>query len=147
MKKLLVIVVVFFAARTADAQVMQSKAQWANLSIPQLKCWECKDRLERYLLKEKGPTDDAGIVRWTINLSSGTMRIQYIPDRMSLDYLITAINNAGFDVDSTKAEEDSYKTLPAICKRAEEGGGQQKGAPPCKIPPQDRMSMGVLQKK
>ena len=40
------------------------------------------------------------------------MRIQYVPDRMPLSYIRTAINNAGFDADSTKAEPDSYKMLP-----------------------------------
>jgi hypothetical protein len=147
MKKFLFVLVVFLFWKAANAQVMQAKAQWANLAIPQLKCWECKDRLERYMLQEKGPNDDAGIIRWTINLNTGTMRIQFIPDRMTLDYIRIAVANAGFDVDTVMANEDSYKMLPPICKRAAEGGGQQKGAPSCKIPPQDRVGMVALPKQ
>ena len=141
MKKLLFVVLLFVGAKGATAQVMQAKAQWATLSVPQLKCWECKDRLEKYLTREKGPTDDAGIMKWTINMTSGTIRIQYVPDRMSLDNIKVAINNAGFDVDSAKATPDSYNSLPPVCKRPEEGGGQKKGQAPCKLPPNERTAV------
>jgi mercuric ion binding protein len=133
MKKIFFLAVLFITARV-HAQVMQQNAQWATISIPQLKCWTCKERLENYLLQEKGPTGDAGIVKWVINMNAGTLRIQYVPDRITLDYIRTAINNAGFDADSTKAEPETYKTLPPLCKRKEDGGGPQKGKP-CNIPP------------
>ena len=135
MKKIMFAVLFIGSLKMANAQVMQAKAQWATISVPQLKCWECKDRLEKYLTREKGPTDDAGIMKWNINMTSGTIRIQYVPDRINLDAIKTSINNAGFDADNTKATPDSYAKLPPICKRVAEGGGQQKGAAPCKLPP------------
>lgn len=137
MKKILAVAFIVFITANTNAQVMQQKAQWATLKIPQLKCWECKNRLETYLGREKGPNDDAGIVRWIISMPAATMRIQYIPDRISLDYIRTSVANAGFDVDTVKANEDSYKTLPPICKRPEDGGGPQKGKP-CTLPPDER---------
>jgi hypothetical protein len=57
-----------------------------------------------------------------------------MPDRVTPDEIRTAMNNAGFDADTTKAEPDVYKVLPPICKRPEDGGGPQKGKP-CHIPP------------
>jgi periplasmic mercuric ion binding protein len=138
MKKILLSLLLIGAGFAAKAQVMQAKAQWVTISIPQLKCWECKDRLEKYLAKETGATSDAGIGKWNVYMNTGTIRIQYYPDRMTLDYLRTAIANAGFDADTVKANEDSYKMLPPICKRKEEGGGPQKGKP-CNIPPEDRI--------
>lgn len=137
MKKYFSCIIAFLFFNGAHAQVMQVKQVWATISVPQMKCWECKERLDNYLLREKGPNDDAGILKWTINMNNATLRIQYVPDRMSLDYIRTAINNAGYDADSTKATEDSYKLLPPICKRLEDGGGPQKGVN-CKIPPKDR---------
>jgi len=137
MKKLLTVIVLFLFSRNVQSQVMQQKAVWATISVPQMKCWTCKDRLDNYLLKEKGPEGDAGILKWTINMNTATIRIQYVPDRITLDYIKTAINNAGFDADSTKAEPDSYKMLPLICKRKEDGGGPQKGKP-CNIPPENQ---------
>lgn len=134
MKKTLIIF--FFSALgyAAKCQVMQQKALWATLSVPQLKCWTCKEKLDQFLLREKGPAGDAGIVKWTVYMNTGTLKIQYIPDRISLDYIRTTINNAGYDVDSTSAEPEAYKMLPPICKRAAEGGGPQKGKP-CNLPP------------
>lgn len=113
---------------------MQQKPVWVTIQSPQLKCWVCKDKLEQYLLREKGPSDDAGILKWTINMNGGNIRIQYVPDRMTVDYLRVAMNNAGFDADSTRATEEAYKLLPPICRRPEDGGGPQKGKP-CNMPP------------
>jgi mercuric ion binding protein len=137
MKKLFLILGFISFAFISRSQVMQQKAQWATINVPQLKCWTCKERLENYLIKEKGPNDDAGIIKWTINMNAGNIRIFYVPDRITLDYLHVALNNAGFDADSTKATEDSYKMLPPVCKRKEDGGGPQKGKP-CNIPPQQK---------
>jgi len=140
MKKMLLVMIVIAATITTRAQVMQSKSQWVTISVPQLKCWECKTRLEQYLLRETGGQGDAGIIKFNTYMSTGTIRIQYVPDRITVDYLRTSIANAGFDADTVKANEDSYKMLPPICKRKEEGGGPQKGKP-CNLPPEDRTSM------
>lgn len=126
--------IILFIAISMSGKAQEAKTQWATLKIPQLKCWECQDRLEKYLVREKGPAGDAGILRWNIYLTSATMRIQYIPSRINLEYIKTAVANAGFDVDEIKATEDSYKLLPPACKRAEEGGGPKKGKP-CHLPP------------
>jgi len=134
MKHITFLATLFFLNAHTHAQVMQQKAVWSTINIPQLKCWTCKERLENYLLKEKGPSGDAGIIKWTISMTAGTIRIQYVPDRITLDYIRVAINNAGFDADTTEANEDSYKMLPPICKRKEDGGGPQKGKP-CNLPP------------
>ena len=138
MKKIIFIMLLIFAASKLPAQVMQAKAVWATLSVPQLKCWECKERLDEYLLTEKGPNGDAGIIQWKITFSTATIRIQYVPDRITLDYIKTAIANAGFDVDTVKADDEAYKKLPPICKRSVDGGGQKKGDPPCSLPPNER---------
>jgi hypothetical protein len=135
MKKIAIAVMmlVFFSA--VRSQVMQQKAIWATIKVPQLKCWQCKDYLEKYLIREKGPTGDAGIITWSMNLNLATLRVQYVPDRISLDYIRTALNNAGFDADTTLAENESYKMVPPACKRAADGGGPQKGKP-CNLPPE-----------
>lgn len=116
------------------AQYGFSQLQWLSVSVPQLKCWECKERLDNYLKREKGPTGDGGIIRYSFQLSNGNMRIQYNPKFITPEYIKTAIANAGFDADDITAEEDSYKRLPPACKRAADGGGPVKGKP-CHLPP------------
>jgi len=133
-RKLIGITVVFFFVYSAGAQVMSSKSQWLTIKSVNLRCWECKDKLEKYLTKENYTNMENGILQWKINLLSGEIRLQYMPDRVTPDEIRTAMNNAGFDADTTKAEPDVYKVLPPICKRPEDGGGPQKGKP-CHIPP------------
>jgi hypothetical protein len=122
MKGIFAILFLFFAA-TLQAQVMSAKAQWATIKVPQLKCWECEQRLDQYLKKEKGPNTDAGIIQWKTDLRNGNLKIQFVPDRITLDYIRVAIANAGFDADTVTAEPDSYKRLPNPCKKATDGSG------------------------
>src|SRR4051794_9859512 len=121
--KYLITVVLFFLAANSYAQVMQSKPQWAIIKVPQLKCWECEQRLNQYLVREKGPNTDAGIVQWKMDLHNGAIKVQFIPDRITLDYIRVAIANAGFDADTVLAEADTYKKLSPACKKATDGSG------------------------
>jgi mercuric ion binding protein len=109
---------------TAGAQ--QQKPEWVTIKSANLKCWECKERLDKWLLKEKGITE-SGITNWKINLLQGEIKVQYLPNYITPDGIRISLNNAGFDADAEKAEPDAYKKLPPSCKRAEDGGGPQKG--------------------
>lgn len=129
----LVLFIVSFAVGI-KAQVMTQKMQWVTIKSANLKCWECKERLMVYLKQENETSMQSGMTDYRFNLLNGEIRIFYHPDRVTADEIRTAINNAGFDADSTKAEPDAYKKLPPICKRAEDGGGPAKGKP-CHIPP------------
>ncbi len=132
MKKLLwLVLTAFLFSTTLSAQ--NRKPEWATIKTPNVRCWECKVRLESYMKKETSQTE-GGIIKMQINLLSGTTRVQYWPDRVNADYIRTAFANAGFDADEIKAEDDSYKKLPPSCKRNEDGGGPKKGKP-CHMPP------------
>ena len=131
MKKIFVAVLFLIFAHTSSAQ--SAKAEWVILKSNNLKCWECKDVLDKYLTKEKDNTE-GGIVQWKINLLQGEVRIQFLPDRTSADEVRAAVNNAGFDTDKEKALDEAYKKLPPSCKRAEEGGGPQLRKP-CHLKP------------
>lgn len=126
MKKIIVALLLLISVNHASAQ--SAKAEWVILKSNNLKCWECKDVLDKYLTKEKENTE-GGIVQWKINLLQGEVRIQFLPDRTSADEVRAAINNAGFDTDKEKALDEAYKKLPPSCKRAEEGGGPQLRKP------------------
>jgi len=132
MKNLLLFSLIIITFSTTSI-AQNRKPEWATIKTPNVRCWECKVRLENYMKREMAQTE-AGIIKMQINLLSGTTRVQFWPDRTSLDYIKTAFANAGFDADEIKAEEDSYKLLPPACKRNEEGGGPQKGKP-CHMQP------------
>jgi mercuric ion binding protein len=134
-KKMLTILFSCFLLYTAKAQVMTAKPQWVTIVSSNLRCWECKERLEKYLTVENKSAFESGIIKWTVNVIRGEMKLYYYPDRITPDDIRIIFNNAGFDADTTKAEPEAYKKLPPICKRAEDGGGQKKGSPPCHIQP------------
>lgn len=131
MKHLVVLFIAIFSITAGSAQTR--RAEWVTIQTPNVRCWECKLRLENYMKRDMAQTD-AGIIKIQINMLSGTTRVQYWPDRVNLNYIQTAFNNAGFDADTTKATPDAYKMLPPSCKRNEEGGGPKKGKP-CHIEP------------
>ncbi len=132
MKKFLFVFVLMLV--TANLIAQQPKPEWVTVKTPSMRCWECKDRLDRYLLMENKANMESGIMQWKINLLQGEIKFQFLPDRTSAEAIRAAIVNAGFDADSAKAEPEAYKLLPPICKRNEEGGGPQKGRP-CHVKP------------
>lgn len=132
MKKLLLFtcVAIIFSG---TSQAQNRKAEWATIKTPNVRCWECKVRLENYMKKETSQTE-GGIIKMQINMLSGTTRVQFWPDRVNLNYIKTAFANAGFDADEITAEPDSYSKLPPNCKRIADGGGPKKGKP-CHVQP------------
>ncbi len=133
-KLFIIAILLVCSVAVLHAQVMASKAQWITIKSDNLKCWECKERLDRYLANANESEMESGMLQRKYNLLSGEIRIQYVPDRVTPDVIRTVLNNAGYDADSTKADEEAYKKLPPICKRAEDGGGPQKGKP-CHLAP------------
>ena len=135
MKKVIFIGLIAACCSTKiNAQVMAAKAKTVVIKSANLRCWVCKEKLEEYLVRENEDNMQSGMLKRTYNLMAGEVRVQYLSDRVSVDAIKTALNNAGFDADSSLATPDSYKRLPPICKRKEEGGGPQKGKP-CHIEP------------
>lgn len=133
MKRMLIAACLWLAAHE-NVQAQSAKPVWITIKSANLKCWQCKEELNKYLIVENKANMESGIMQWKINLLQGEIRLQYLPDRTSAEAIRAALNNAGFDADNEKAEPDAYKNLPAPCKRAEDGGGPQKGKP-CHIAP------------
>ena len=133
MKQLIVLAFAILSLNNI-VKAQESKVQWVTIKSANLKCWECKERLEKYLTIENNTSMESGIVQWKINLLQGEIKFQFYPDRVNLSMLKAALNNAGFDADSELATEESYKLLPQACKRATEGGGPQPRKP-CHLEP------------
>lgn len=133
-RHLFLFVIALFSFPILKGQVMSKKAEWLTIKSTNLKCWECKERLEKYLSIASKSEMEGGISQMKFNLLQGELRVLYFPDRATPDMIRTAINNAGFDADEEKAEESAYKKLPPICKRPEDGGGPQPRKP-CHVPP------------
>lgn len=134
MKKIILILSCFFVVSVLHAQVMSAKAKTVIIKSANLRCWECSERLDKYLTVENKSFLESAIIEWKINLQKGEIKIKYLPDRANIEDIKAVINNAGFDADNEKAEPEAYKKLPTACKRSEDGGGPQNGKP-CHIKP------------
>jgi periplasmic mercuric ion binding protein len=132
--QLILLVAFTFTTYSSNAQVMAKKPEWVTIKSENLKCWVCKQRLNDYLMKESVASFESGIIELKFNLIAGELKVKFYPDRIDIDDIKLAMNNAGFDADAEKATPDSYKKLPPPCKYANEGGGPQKGKP-CHIEP------------
>jgi periplasmic mercuric ion binding protein len=135
MKKLFVTIVAIVFVGFLQAQVMQAKQKWVTIKSANLRCWECKEKLDQFLVLENNTNYEKGMLQWKYNLLACEIKVLYLPDRITPDDIRTAMNNAGFDADTTKAVPEMYKKLPPACKRVEDGGGPAKGKP-CHIEPQ-----------
>lgn len=134
MKKIIAFLFCLFVVFQLQAQVMSAKPQWVEIKSANLRCWECKEKLEKYLvIQNKGYLENA-LVEWKFDLKNGIFKVKYLADRASVEDIRAALNNAGFDADDEKAEENAYKKLPPACKREADGGGPKKGAP-CHLQP------------
>ncbi|MBI2275514.1 MAG: hypothetical protein HYU70_17095 [Bacteroidetes bacterium] len=133
MKKILFLAGCLLAGINA-LQAQQPKSEWVTIKSANLRCWECKEKLDKYLLMENKANMESGMMTWKINLLQGEIKVQFLPDRTSASAIKAALNNAGFDADADKAEPEAYKLLPPICKRAEDGGGPQPRKP-CHVQP------------
>jgi len=131
MKKVFFVCALFLSFQ---AYAQQPKQQWVTIKSANLKCRECKDKLEKYLVQANKSTMESGLIQWKINLLQGEIKVQFWPDRADESMIKAALNNAGFDANEDKAEPEAYAKLPPICKRAEDGGGP-KPPKPCHIPP------------
>jgi periplasmic mercuric ion binding protein len=100
---------------TLFAFVLVSKAQQQQkviIHIPGLQqCDVCQERLENYIKMEPG------VLSAVVDLKKKIATIVFLPDRNDVDGLETAIANAGYDADDVQANDDSYKQLPACCKK------------------------------
>jgi len=134
MKKIVFLLLFLIGFFGVKAQVMSAKLQTIVVKSANLRCWECKERLDKYLTKENDASFEHAIIEMKFDLLKGELKIKFYPDRASIEDIKAAINNAGFDADADKAEEEAYKKLPTACKRAEDGGGPKKGAP-CHMDP------------
>ena len=102
------------------AQSNKQTLATAKISVPTVQCKMCKDRIQRYFLKEEG------VKSMVVDVKKKVATVKYYTDRTNIENIKTAIANVGYDADDVTANEDSYNDLPKCCKKPEDGGGPVK---------------------
>lgn len=112
----LVMVMLLAGIGSAIAQSKKGTLVTAKISTPTAVCEQCKDRIERYLLKEEG------VQSAKVNFRQKFTTVKFYSDRTNIENVKTAIANAGYDADNVTANPESYNRLPTTCKKPEDGG-------------------------
>lgn len=116
----LFLVFMLCGAGAAMAQSNKQTLATAKISVPTVQCKMCKDRIQRYFLKEEG------VKSMVVDVKKKVATVKYYTDRTNIENIKTAIANVGYDADDVTANEDSYNELPKCCKKPEDGGGPVK---------------------
>ena len=98
------------------APVVKIKSQDTALIVtPTIQCKMCEDKIMSYLDRYDG------IISVKVNVKKKTTLVKFHTDRINKEEIKAAIANAGYDADNytgyVAANEDSYKRLPACCKK------------------------------
>ncbi|RPD41615.1 heavy-metal-associated domain-containing protein [Chitinophaga barathri] len=116
----LMLVFMLCGAGAAMAQANKQTLVTAKIKVPTVQCNMCKDKIQRYFLKEEG------VKSMVVDVKKKEATVKYYTDRTNIENIKTGIANAGYDADDVTANEDSYNDLPKCCKKPEDGGGPVK---------------------
>ena len=121
MKNLLMLAFVIAGSVSAGfGQTVKKGIQTVTISTPTVQCEMCKQRIEKYMIREEGVT------KVNVDYKHKKTKVTYYAERTNIENIKTAIANVGYDADDITANEDSYKNLPKCCKKPEDGGGMEK---------------------
>lgn len=121
MKKFkLVLILLFSTVSISFAQVKKKALETVTLKTPTVQCQMCKDRIERFMMREEGVTKSV------VDFKRKTTKVTYWTDRTNVENVKTAIANVGYDAEDVTANTESYNKLPKCCKKPEDGGGMPK---------------------
>jgi periplasmic mercuric ion binding protein len=79
-------------------------------------CDMCKERIEKYLVFEKGVKEVA------VDVEKKTVTVKYNAEKTSPEKIRIAIAKLGYRADNVVADEKAFNSLPACCKK--EGCGK-----------------------
>jgi periplasmic mercuric ion binding protein len=121
MKNLLMLALIIAGSVTTGfSQTAKKGLQTVTINTPTVQCEMCKQRIEKYMVREDGVT------KVNVDYKHKKTRVTYNAERTNIENIKTAIANVGYDADDITANEESYQKLPKCCKKPEDGGGMEK---------------------
>src|SRR5687768_6468400 len=121
MKNLLMLALIIAGSVSAGfGQTAKKGIQTVTISTPTVQCGMCKQRIEKYMIREEG------VHKVNVDYKAKKTKVTYYAERTNIENIKTAIANVGYDADDVTANEESYEKLPKCCKKPEDGGGMEK---------------------
>lgn len=85
--------------------------QTVTISTPTVQCEMCKQRIEKYMVREEG------VSKVNVDYKKKQTKVTFYAERTNIENVKTAIANAGYDADDVTANEEAYEKLPKCCKK------------------------------
>lgn len=121
MKNLLMLALIIAGSVTTGfGQTVKKGLQTVTISTPTVQCGMCKQRIEKYMIREDGVT------KVNVDYKNKKTKVTYYAERTNIENIKTAIANVGYDADDITANDESYQKLPNCCKKPDDGGGMEK---------------------
>lgn len=120
MKKLLLMLVTVLGIASMGMAQQKKGIQNVTIQTPTVQCQMCKDRIEKYLLREEG------VQKVNVDFRNKRTKVTFLAERQNIENIRTAIANIGYDADDVTAEPEAYKKLPKCCQKPEDGGGKKQ---------------------
>ena len=117
MKRLLFLVIAVAGFSALSFGQSKKPNQTVTIKTPSVQCESCKERIEKFLLREEG------VFKANVDIKKKTTKVTFVSDRTNIENIKSTIANIGYGADVGTANEESYKKLPKCCKKPEDGGG------------------------
>lgn len=110
MKRFVLFLLAFGAFSFAGISQVKKPSLSATIQTPTLHCENCKKRIEDDLKRIDG------ITKYQVDFKRKTVKVTWLTDRTNIEYIKTAIANAGYDADDVKANPEALARLPKLCR-------------------------------
>lgn len=117
MKKLLLLMVAVLGITALGMAQQKKGSQTVTIQTPTVQCQMCKERIEKFLLREEG------VQKVNVDYKNKRTKVTFLAERQNIETVKTAIANIGYDADDVKAEPEAYKKLPKCCQKPAEKEG------------------------
>ena len=113
MKNLILLAVIIAGTISTSFGQAKKGLQTVTISTPTVQCQMCKQRIEKYMVREEGVT------KVNVDYKKKQAKVTYYAERTNIENIKTAIANIGYDADDVTANEEAYNELPKCCKKPE----------------------------
>lgn len=120
MKNLLLLTIILAGTVSSGFGQLKKGLQTVTISTPTVQCQMCKQRIEKYMVREEG------VSKVNVDYKKKQTKVTYYAERTNVENIKTAIANAGYDADDVTANEEAYKELPKCCRKPEDGSNADK---------------------
>ena len=115
MKQLTIMITLILTTTLANNSMAQDEIKTLQIKTS-AQCEECKERIEKAMVYEKG------VKRASLDVETKILTVKYKVSKTNPDIIRKAVAKVGYDADDVPADQKAYNKLPICCQK----GGMEK---------------------